>query len=355
MNVRTFFVCLLATATVARAQIGSPERAQAELARSQRSLQQNRSEVDRLLDMRLRHDLGLPAEEDATMFRPAAPVTTDGMERQRRELQDEDAATAALLERYKKLKGEVDQLQAEATARAKSEQQAREFVVPPANTAPNAPPKAQLPLQSRSPIDDVGAAPVAETAPRVTPAAVPVVVDLGLDPVRGQIHGSQDHHRVAVALFKAGQVLMDRAEVAREQGQADSARELDMRAKERLVRSIDELQPLLKQAEPTYQSLFYLGRCRELLFRMAQRYDGLSLTNSTRDYQQREQEVREPFLAIAARDVAKKGERGEIEVLGPWGTAATTAMEHFRWLNLNGGYDPKPTIEALTWPGERAQ
>lgn len=358
-------VASLAAASLA-AQNTSTERAQAELARSQRALQQNKSEVERLLDMRVRHDLGLPAEDSANTFRPNAPVTTEGMERARQELRDEDAATAALLERYKKLKNDVDQLQAEARSRAEIDARARELVVPPANVRPlrstpqaqTSPADARHPATPERPLDplEVPPAPGGEnSAGRKPSSAVPAVVDLGLDPVRGQIHGSDDHQRVAQALFKAGQVLMDRADVAREQKQDDAAREFDTRAKERLVRAIDELQPLLADREPTYQSLFYLGRCRELLFRLSERYDGLSLANSTTDYQKREQEVREPFLSISARDVAKKGERGEIEVLGPWGMAAQTAMEHFRWLNLNGGYDPRPQIRALTWPGEQAQ
>lgn len=356
MNAFTSFVACVCIAASATAQSSaSTERAQADLARSQRALEQNKNEVSRLLEMRLRHDLGLPAEEhESGTYRPTAPVSTEAMERQRQELRDEDAATAALLERYKKLKGEVDQLQAETKSRAAAADRARELVVPPANVTPT---RAST---RNAPVPEVASSPspIAETAPAVAPqpsVAVPAVVDLGLDPVRGQIHGSDDHQRVAQALFKAGQVLMDRAEVAREQKQDAQAKELDSRAKERLVRAVDELAPLLKEKEPSYAALFYLGRCRELLFRMSQRYDNLSLQNSTREWQQREQEVREPFLAITARDVQKKGERSEIEVLGPWGTAAQTAMEHFRWINLNSGYDPRPTIQALTWPGERQQ
>jgi hypothetical protein len=143
--------------------------------------------------------------------------------------------------------------------------------------------------------------------------------------------------------------------VAREQQQEEVARDLDLRAKERLVRAVDELKPLLDATEPPFPALFYLGRSRELLFRLSQRYDGLSLATSTSDYQRREQSVREPFLAIAARDVRKTGERAEIEVLGAWGKAAQSAMEHFRWMNLHAGYDPGAAIQALTWPGEHDQ
>lgn len=348
---------VLAAAALLPSQNAAAERAQAELARSQRALQQNRSEVDRLLEARLRHDLGLPTESDASMFRSSTAVTTESMERSRRELRDEDAATALLLERYKKLKNEVDQLQAEAKARAATSKQGGELVLPQANTtAAGATPVAAPPLTTG--LDGIEPAtppaPVAESATALRQATAAPAVDLGLDPIRAQIHGSQDHQRVAQALFKAGQVLMDRAEAARAQGQTATAQGLDARAKERLVRAVDELSPLLAQPEPAFPALFYLGRCRELLFRLSQRYDGLSVA-TTRDWQQREQEVREPFLAITARDVAKKGQRGEIEVLGPWGMAAQSAMEHFRWMNLNSSYDPRPTIQAITWPGERAQ
>jgi hypothetical protein len=324
-----------------------------ELQRAQRQLQQNRAEVERLVEMRLRHDLGLPTEGDGSEFRPAAPASSDDMERARQELRDQDAATASLLERYNKLKAEADQLHAEAEDRARAAAQAGQFVVvPPANSVasrlPGDDPRAPFPRP------DVPAAPAGEAAPAAPPPrAVAAVFDTALQPIRGQIHGSTDHQRVAQALFKAGQALMDRAQLARDQGHAEIAADLDARAKERLVRAADELAPLLAAPQPPYAALFYLGRCRELLFRLAERYDGLSLAAATREYQRREQEVREPFLQIAARDVHKTGQRPEVEVLGEWGKAAQSAMEHFRWMNLHAGYDPRAAIEALTWPGER--
>lgn len=329
-----------------------------ELQRAQRQLQQNKTEVERLVELRLRHDLGLPTDGDGAEFRPSTPLNSEEMDRARQELRDHDAATASLLERYNKLKAEADRLHAEAEAQTQSEQASRQFVVvPPANS-----------MQSRMtsgdprapfPTPDLPASPAGEAAPLSSAngdaaeraRAVPTAFDVVLDPIRGQIQGSTDHRRVAQALFKAGQALMDRAQIARGQGHEEAARDLDARAKERLVRAIDELGPLLAEPQPSFQALFYLGRTRELLFRMSQRYDGLT-PSATREYQRREQEVREPFLAISARDVKKTGARGEVEVLGAWGKAAQSAMEHFRWMNLHAGYDPRAAIESLTWPGE---
>ena len=333
-----------------------------ELLRAQRQLQQNRSEVDRLLEMRLRHDLGLPVDSDAAEFRVTTPPNSEELDRARRELRELDASTATLLERYNKLKSAADQLHAEAEAAAQAQRREREFVVvPPANAAvPRAGVAASgLPFPPLG--DTVPAMPSGEgVVARPTPgdaAALPAATasPIGLDPIRGRIHGSDDHQRVALALFKAGQALMDRAAVSREQQRQDVAREFDTRARERLERAAAEMEPLLATAEPPLASLFLLGRTRELLFRLAQRYDGLSLAASTRDYQQREQAVREPFLKITARDVQKRGERGEVEVLGAWGRAAQSAMEHFRWMNLHAGYDPRAAIDKLTWPGEQRQ
>ncbi|MBX3464807.1 MAG: hypothetical protein KF830_16690 [Planctomycetes bacterium] len=343
----------LLTAAVAAQETSGP--ADPELLRAQRQLQQNRSEVDRLVELRLRHDLGLPLETDGSEFRATGPASSADLDRARQELREQDAATASLLERYNRLKAQADQLHAEAVVRTSGDAAARQFVVvPPANAAqPRASGRGLPPAGAVT----APAAPAGEGRIGGVPAegasATVAALDLGLGPIRGQVHGSGDHQRVAQALFKAGQALMDRAQALRDQGQADLARELDQRARERLVRAVDELGPLLRAPDPALPALFQLGRCRELLFRLAERLDGMSLAAAAGDYQRREQEVREPFLRIAARDVQRTGPRGEVEVLGPWGKAAQSAMEHFRWMNLHAGYDPRAAIEALTWPGER--
>jgi hypothetical protein len=326
---------------------------QVELQRTQRALQQSRTEVDRLLELRLRHDLGLVpvsanGDTDRT-FRPTTAVTTESLEKLNQELGVEDAASASLLDRYNKLRVAVEQLRADADARAKAADAPPDFVtVPQAGVAA---PRGGA-AGAKQPVP--AAAPAGETAPQ------PALLDGGtivleLDPPRAQIHGSTDHRRVAQALFRAGQALMDRAAAARAQDHLAAAKELDARAVERLRRALDELAPLLQHAEPPFEALFCQGKCLELLFRHAERYEGLSARGGARDYQRREQEVRDPWLRIAARDVQRTGQRGETEVLGRWGTAAQAALEHFRWMTLHADYDARATIEALTWPGAQGK
>jgi hypothetical protein len=314
-----------------------------ELLRIQRELQQNRSEVERLLDLRRRHDLGLPPEEAWVPPSPTIPATSDQRDRLVRELREQEAATAALMERWNQIRQQAEQLRNEAAAQvAGAGKEADSTTMPaPGVAMPNLPP----------------ARPAAETAPVAPPPANPPrVADLlALPPPTGVIHGADDHLQVAQALLRAGQALAQRAEQARSNQQNEAAVELDRQAKERLVRALDELAGELSQREPGYAALFFQGSCRELLFRHAERYEGLSLAKSPRDYQRREQEVRDSFLAITARDVQKQGARGEVEVLGTWGRAATAAMEHFRWMNVHGNYQPKVDIDAITWSGDKAR
>lgn len=356
----------LRTVAVAIAAIGAaaaqadPAAVQQELQRSQRALQQNRSEIERLIDMRLRHDLGLggakEAETNDKVFRSAQPATTEAMEKLHQELRDEDAATASMQERYQKLKAAVEQLRADATARAKGEKEAEQaaIVVPVAGRqAPgtrDTTKQAVVPNKTAAPPESP--APAGETAPKQA-VVDPATLDQGLDPMRAQIHGSSDHRRVAMALFRAGQALMDRAAAAREQQQEAVAKELDARGKERLQRVLTELAPLLQEKEPPLEALFWQGKALELLFRYSERNDKLDPQTAARDWQRREQEVRDAFLKITVRDVKKSGARGEVDVLGPWGQAAQAALEHFRWMNLHAGYDARPAIEALTWPGDK--
>lgn len=346
---------VVARGAVAQGQDG--ERAQAEIQRTQRQLQQNRAEVDRLLELRLRHDLGLPADGADRTFRPPTPVAGEAMERMRMELREEDAATSSLLEQYNKLRTQVEALKAEAEARMASSEGGPSVVVPTAGSRmpgpagarnTNDPPAA--PLAQGQPVGVAGGETV--SGPLAAPQ-LPLMRPL--DKPREWITGSSDHQLVAQALFKAGQQQMDDAARALELNQPEVARQFADRGKESLKRALDELAPLLKEKAPAFPALFYQGRCLELLFRYAERYEGLSIAKNAGDYQRREQEVRDAFLKITVRDVKKTGARADIEELGPWGRAAQTAMVHFQWMNQHADYDVMRKIQALTWPGEKEQ
>lgn len=337
--------------------------------RAERALSQNQSEVERLIDLRMLHDLGLSPELDEDIVAVVSPSTTRDMDRQRAELDRLSKSTEYLRNEYEKVRQMANRLDEQARARMDNGMGEGMIgdgqLVPPAgSTLPsqdNGAPSGLAALQPgmRQPSGRAGAQPANSAAPagetssrRIRPEDLG---SLALDPLRAQIHGSKDHLRVAQALFKAGQALMDRAQVLREQGRIDVAKRMDDRAKERLVRAVEELKSLVDEKEPEFVSLFYLGRCREMLFRYSEVHEGLSLVNSVRDYNVREQEVRDPFLQISARDIQKSGATGDVEVLGSWGQAAKTAMEHFRWMNIHANYDVRTKIESLTWPGERKQ
>ena len=174
----------------------------------------------------------------------------------------------------------------------------------------------------------------------------------GNDPVQAQIVGCNDHQRIAAALLKAGQALVDEAGARRAAGDEATAKQLAERSVERLRRAIEVLAPHVTAKDAPFEALFCQGRALELLFRHAERYDGLAPGAGGREWEKREQEVRAPWLQIAARDVVKAA---DAEVLGPWGKAAQAALEHFRWTNLHGSYDASATIEAIVWPGADAK
>jgi hypothetical protein len=336
--------------------------------RVERSLQQSKAEAERLLDLRLRHDLGLltanglDASERA--FVATTPATSEAIDRMQAQLREEAAATAVLRDSYERLRQAAEQARAAAEAAASAA--AREpFVAVPAAGRP-APTRASRQRQEADAAARAGAgaplamfeapaAPAGESSPAAIASAEGLPAAAGLpklDPVRAQIAGCNDHRRIAVALLKAGQALCDEAAARRAAGDDAGAMQLAGRAVERLRRAIEVLAPHANDKNASFETLFCQGRALELLFRHAERYDGLAPGSGDRAWEKREQEVRAPWLQIAARDVVKAA---DAEVLGPWGKAAQTALEHFRWTNLHGAYDAAATIDAIVWPGADAK
>jgi hypothetical protein len=215
-----FTALCLADAAAQQAQAQhppDPAQVRAELARLQRDLETRRADGDRLLELRIRHDLGLPIDEDVDCFRGDAPANPTPARTAERQLANEDAATAQLLARAKQLEEQVDRLKGEATSRAQQRHKDDEWLTMPVAGAPMG--SGQQPSGQQASGQQQGqppAAPAGETAP-------PMRVVQNLDPIRAQIDGSRDRPRIALALFKAGQALMDRAEALRQQGHAAAA------------------------------------------------------------------------------------------------------------------------------------
>ena len=336
------------------AQGRSKDELRAELERAQRELQDRQAEADALIDARMRYDLGVAAGPAVTLPGgdiAAAATTAPALERAQLQLAQEEAVTANLLGRFQRMRAEADRRGAEIAAQKRSGSPDGEWIVVPLagsqgsrDTSTHAQqPTAHQPTEHAIP----HARPDGETAAQAAPPSVRIAPNL--QPIRAQIDGSDDHGLVATSLLKASQSLVDRADQLRSQGFLEAADEALDEAKARLSRAVEELQRDAKNKD-SFPHLFHLGRSRELLFRIAERREGLNAKDQPKDYQRREQEVRDAYVAITARDSVRKDGKDE---LGPWGRAAQSAMEHFRWMNLHSGYRPKTDLEAITWPGQK--
>lgn len=304
-----------------------------ELGRLQRTLQQSRGEVDRLLDLRMRHDLGLPVQDPGELFKPEGPVTGESLTRARAVLQNEEIATNNLLQRCERLKAQAAQLQADAKAQVEQSQQGEWVTVPRAGTATPRQP------QPRPPAPAAASEQPSEAPP---PPVMAVLPNLGAP--RGQIHGSKDHALVAAALYRAAEALIERGEQLRQHSQEALAKQCDDEAKDRFERALDALAAALEAQPNDFAVLFCKGKCLEQLFRLSERYDDLDLGRDAGQYQKRAFEVRAPWVAVQALDVGRDGKE-----LGSWGRAAKTAIDHFEWINLNGGFKPRIPLESITW------
>ena len=102
MNARLMQIlvaCALGALALAQNQTStprSPEELRAELDACKRSLDQQRTEAERLLDLRIRHELGLPTEAELEWSRPVTTVTLTPGKAPERQLAEEEAATSLL-------------------------------------------------------------------------------------------------------------------------------------------------------------------------------------------------------------------------------------------------------------------
>ena len=337
------FVC----ATPLLAQSQDQDALRAELERCKRELQDRQSETDALVDARMRYDMGLGGE---SVPMPGGEITANAatapsIERAQLQLSQEEAVTANLHNRLAKLQKEAERRRVDvASARRPAGNEPEWVVVPVAGSQPS---HRDVPQAHAAPLGESSA--TTKRVEEVAAAAPEVRIAPNLQPIRAQIDGSDNHGLVATSLLKASQSLVDRADQLRAQGFDKAADEALDEAKQRLQLAVEELQRDEKNKD-SFPHLFHLGRSRELLFRIAERREGLDAKTQPKEYQRREQEVRDAYVAITAKDAVRKDGQDE---LGPWGRAAQSAMDHFRWINLHGGYRPKTDPLSITWPGEK--
>ena len=320
---------------------------------AERALQRVTADVERLVDTRLRHDLGLITGLDQDLVHVEGEVTTRSMDRMRRELRDLQAQNDVLAGEYDRRYNALAGLQQQVGADAASPVASGPFLQRPSSGAATLPPTpvasgdvVATPASPQTGTDAVPAAPGGE----VQPASI-TRDDLGplaLGPIKHHMQGSDDHHRVGKALYRAGQGLVDRAETLRRHGRADAARLLEEQAGERLTCAIVALEPVTSGEDAQLASLFYLSRCRELMFRIGERNGELSLEKSRREFQQRSQAVRRMFLDLATKAKDSKAPDAKL-----WHEAANTALKDFDWMNLHASYDVTDKIAELTWWGEK--
>lgn len=334
MNSRSLSFGLVALGCVALApaqQQLSDAQLQAEIDQAHHELEQARDVSAQLLGARIRHDLGLPTEDRLEIFRAVVPATTKTIDEAQLVLAQEDARTVSLLNRYERLKTLVDRLHLVASDDLLPRNGSEWITVP-------------VPAARLSDVAAEAPQPPASATPE-SPTPVRVVPNFG--PIRAQIAGSTDRRRVARALFDAGEQLFDRSEDLRRRNQPDAAKDQAEEAVERLRRAESELLASMKKAEPEFIDLFYLGKSRELLFLLEERLGILSFKTNVAKFQEREQQVREPFLQIRARDYVVDPDG--LKRPGPWAVAADAALDHIRWRNLHASYKPSINPRSIQW------
>lgn len=344
MNCRALLTLTVAATMSAQDPVADSQLSE-QLRLAERALQRVTADVERLVDMRMRHDLGLLGELDEEVVRVEVGASSREMDRMRRALADLQARNAVLA-------GQQDVAQ-RLLAERDGARAPQEFV----DGAFVPVPRVGVRVADAPETDGrraAGGQAAASPAGEVRPATVrpEELGALALDPIQVQIHGSADHLCVARSLYKAGQALMDRAALLRRHGRADAAKQLDDRGRERLDRALHELKQVNERRDAPFVALFYQSRCLELLFRYDERYESedgerLSLMTDARRFNVRAQEVRDPLLRIVSAPEVPGRDADE-----EWRQAAKTAMEHFRWMNIHAGYDTTARIQGVTWPGE---
>jgi hypothetical protein len=297
------------------------------LQRLKEQLQNRQTEVQQLLDSRIRLDMGLPV-----YFRPVPEnVRAMPIDQAKEQLIREEAEVSSLMDSLQSLRSELGR---KAPSRTQGELPDIVYDIPgPGDPAPSLPPWNPLPPPEPRP------------GPGTQFSAKPVPTPINDDPVI-MIRGSPDRSAVARSLYNVAASYLREARRLREVGDIEQARELDGKARVRLEIALRELEPLVAVDNPAYVDLFHQGKCLEEQFHLDSLYAGLKDPGNSRAYAQRYEALRQPFAAIRAMD--QEVVDGN-KILGPFARSADFALKHIQWMGDYGDYMPTIEIDSIIW------
>lgn len=293
--------------------------------------QTRQTDEQRLLDLRIRHDMGLPVHGDHYFVLPEDLAAMSG-DQATEQLKNEEAEVSSLMDRLESLRTELGLRRKELPRSPDIAPGERWISVPVVGSLPDTTWRSLESPQSRS---QAGL----EEATGATPGP--------MDPeVLAVIRGSTNHSAVAGSLYSLAASLLRAARRLREEGRVEEARSLDEKARVRLEFALRELEPLVSVANPTLVDLFHQGKCLEERFNLDTRYTGLKDSRNSKVYAERYEAMRQPFLVIRSRDqsVVDGNQR-----LGSWAQSADTALRLIQWMNDFGDYKPTIEIDSIQW------
>jgi hypothetical protein len=320
-----------------------PESAEAQNRRLMGSLREDiRSNTDqlnaakehekRILELRIRHDLGLPvragryltlSEEESNKLRYADPNMLTEAENETRKL----ARQLASLQ---------DQIEAAGGNPEPHNFEPIELPAEPDTEIDRTIPAIELPeVPEETPTP-------AMPGPESQPQGQPKSYSLSSTPIEGEIHlikGSPKRAEIGRVLLQYGETLDARANALAAEGENDAAEKHRQLANREYLRAKQELDPLVWEesdgklskklrADAELPAMFLLAQCEEKLGNF-----GIA---------------GEIFLDIKNLDRVKDEVTGEYS-FGSWGLAADVAQRVMEFMLEHGEWTPVPSINSIQW------
>ncbi len=304
-----------------------PSRAEVveeELERNQRKFAEIESRLQRLRELRLRHDMGLPvrAEKYFKLDEEQLEVVRDGVGHER--LITEEAEVQRLSSHATALAEQCDAARRDLVARAAAQAKDPEGVEP---ILPRPGPSSVHTPVIRIPKPTTTDHTSSHTTTSRPTELLPVPDKPKPEEFHKVISGSSNRSAVGRILLRSGEELLLRAAKA----EPEQAAALEARAKKLLQKAKNELQPLQESKKAALVDLYHLARCEEKLGNLAAA-DSL-------------------YAQIISKDQTV-GTDGK-EVYGKWGRAAQAAKSVLRWISDTGSWKPATDIEKIRWETDK--